>query len=106
MNRMILGIATSAAMVGLSTVGLASPAQAHPHVAQPAHQGAGQEIANGALHAAFDPATLQACGGDPAAYGIETAHHGPDAGTAGNADGCYQVDSWPPASDDSNPAIG
>ena len=31
------------------------------------------------------------CGGDPAAYGLESAHHGPDAGTPSKADGCYMT---------------
>jgi hypothetical protein len=82
--------------------GVSSPALAHPHVvANPDHT---QEIANGQNHAPFN-ADGTTCGGDPAAYGVESAHHGPDSGTPGKADGCYQVDSMPPASDDQNPAI-
>lgn len=77
---------------------------AHPHVASRAHKGAGQVIANGQNHGAFSSSGVT-CGGDPAAYGLETAHHGPDSGTRGKADGCYQVDSMPPGSDDRNPAI-
>ena len=106
MNRMLWAFATAVTTAGIAAVGLSSPAQAHPHDAEPAHHGAGQEIANGALHGVFDPTTSTACGGDAASYGIETAHHGPDAGAPGNADGCYQVESWPPGSDDQNPAIG
>ncbi len=46
------------------------------------------------------------CGGDPAAYGLETAHHGPDAGTLGNSDGCYHTTGGvPPAQDVQNPVI-
>jgi hypothetical protein len=80
-------------------------ASAHPHQALHAHQGAGQVLANGANHG---PATnnIMFCQADPGAYGLETAHHGPDAGTPGNADGCYQLDSWPPTSDVNNPSIG
>lgn len=106
MNRKIWGVVAPSVMVGVASLGLAVPAQAHPHESQPAHQGAGQDLANGALHGNFDPSTGVTCGGDPAAYGLETAHHGPDAGTPGNGDGCYQLDSWPPGSDDNNPAIG
>jgi hypothetical protein len=62
------------------------------------------ELANAQNHGPYQ-ADGTVCGGDPAAYGLETAHHGPDAGTAGNADGCFQVDSMPPGSDDHNPAI-
>ena len=83
---------------------LAGPALAHAHEAEPAHDGAGQELANGQNHGPFDASGVT-CGGDPAAYGLESAHHGPDSGTPGRADGCYQVDSMPPATDDTNPAI-
>ncbi len=83
---------------------LAGPALAHAHVTQPPHDGAGQELANGQNHGPFDASGVT-CGGDPAAYGLESAHHGPDSGTPGKADGCYQVDSMPPGTDDTNPAI-
>ncbi|HJR87653.1 MAG TPA: hypothetical protein VJ930_08370 [Acidimicrobiia bacterium] len=87
-------------VTGLLLVVSASGASAHPHTAN------GQTIANGQNHGPYDPGTGIVCGGDPAAYGLETAHHGPDAGTPGKADGgCFQLDSWPPTSDDSNPAI-
>lgn len=85
-----------------------SAAFAHPHEASPAHQGEGQQIANGQNHGPFTTTTEghgQTCGGDPAAYGLESAHHGPDSGDPGKADGCYETDSMPPASDDNNPAI-
>ena len=83
----------------------AAPAVAHTHHAEPAHGGTGQVIANGQLHAPFVNGV--SCGGDPAAYGLESAHHGPDAGTPGKADGCYMTtDGVPPAQDDQNPAIG
>jgi hypothetical protein len=79
-------------------------ALAHPHEAAPAHQGDGQTIANGQNHGPFVNGT--SCGGDPAAYGLESAHHGPDAGTPGKADGCYQTTgSVPPGQDVSSPAI-
>lgn len=41
-------------------------------------------------------------GAGPAGYGLETAHHGPDAGMPGKADGCYATDGPP---QDNNPAI-
>lgn len=83
----------------------AAPAVAHPHQAQPAHGGTGQVIANGQLHGAFVNGV--SCGGDPAAYGLESAHHGPDAGTPGRADGCYMTTGGvSPGLDDQNPAIG
>lgn len=84
--------------------GLAGPAAAHPHKASVAHQGAGQVIAHGQNHGSYSSTGL-VCGGDPAAYGLETAHHGPDSGTAGRGDGCYQLDSMPPGSDVANPVI-
>jgi len=34
---------------------------------------------------------VSACVGNPAAYGLDTAHYGPDAGTPGRADGCYRT---------------
>ena len=44
----------------------------------------------------------------PAWYGLETAHHGPDATGKGKSDGCYQIEGGlsplNPASD-RNPAI-
>jgi hypothetical protein len=84
----------------------AVPALAHPHTAQN-----GQTIANGQLHGVFnyDPVTdlLVSCDGQPAAYGLESAHHGPDLGTPGNVDGCYATsdpdDASPPP--DRNPGI-
>jgi hypothetical protein len=94
------------ALVGASIVAGALgftglPAEAHPHVAT--HSG--QVIANGQNHGPFVNGV--SCGGDPAAYGLETAHHGPDAGTSGKADGCYQTTgSVPPSQDVANPAIG
>lgn len=91
-----------------AAVATASPALAHPHRIAPAHGGAGQVVANGQNHAPFSSGT--SCGGDPAAYGLETAHHGPDAGVPGRGedsdggrggglDGCYQLDGTSPAGD-------
>jgi hypothetical protein len=82
----------------------AAPAFAHPHQSSVAHQGQGQQLANGQNHGPFVNGV--SCGGDPAAYGLETAHHGPDAGTPGNADGCYQTTgNVPPGQDVQNPVI-
>ena len=98
----------SVALLGAVVVSgwAAIPAFAHPHTAQN-----GQTIANGQLHGPFiynsSTDLLDSCGGDPAAYGLESAHHGPDLGTPGNADGCYATsdpdDASPPP--DRNPGI-
>jgi hypothetical protein len=97
-------LALLAAATALAAWG-AGPAFAHPHQAEPAHQGEGQVIANGQLHGSFSNGV--SCGGDPAAYGLESAHHGPDAGTPGKADGCYATTGGvAPGLDDENPAIG
>jgi len=48
------------------------------------------------------------CGGDPAWYGHEVAHHGRDAGDPGLSDGCYVVPGGLTPGDpnaDRNPAI-
>jgi len=77
-------------------------ASAHPH--QVETPGTTQAIANGQNHGPFVNGV--ACGGDPAAYGLETAHHGPDAGRPGKADGCYQTTgNLPPGQDVENPVI-
>ena len=91
-----------AASIVAGTLGFTGlPAGAHPHVIT----SNGQVIANGQLHGAFVNGV--SCGGDPAGYGLENAHHGPDAGTPGKADGCYQTTgSVPPGQDVSNPSIG
>jgi hypothetical protein len=34
---------------------------------------------------------LEPANSGPAGYGLETAHHGPDAGRPGKGDGCYAV---------------
>jgi hypothetical protein len=87
-------------------VAAAAPVLAHEHKAANAHQGEGQVLANGQNHPRFvqDPVTLEwmSCEtfGDipmqspvgPAWYGLETAHHGPDAATPGKGDGCYMIE--------------
>jgi hypothetical protein len=84
----------------LTTAGTAS---AHPHTVN------GHPIADSQLHAPFNAAG-DSCGGDPAAYGLEVAHHGPDLGTPGFGDGCYRTTvtfngvRWVPTID-RNPAI-
>jgi hypothetical protein len=94
----------SASLCALTGLAFAAPAAAHPHVVSVAHDGAGQVIANAQNHAPFVNGI--SCGGDPAAYGLESAHHGPDAGTPGRADGCYATTGGvPPGADVSNPVI-
>ncbi len=73
------------AALSLLALGSGGPALAHPHVVSTS----GQVLANGQNHGRFVNGV--ACGGDPAAYGLETAHHGPDAGNPGRADGCYMT---------------
>lgn len=79
--------------------GSVGAAWAHVHtVSNPNHV---QNLANGQNHAPFVNDVL--CGVvNPAGYGLETAHHGPDSGAPGAADGCYQRDGAP---DDQSPAI-
>jgi hypothetical protein len=87
----------------------AGAAFAHPHMI--GHNG--QVLANGQNHPAFINGT--SCQSYPSAgpapvgpawYGLETAHHGPDAGTPGKKDGCYQTTgSVPPGQDVQSPVI-
>lgn len=99
-SRRLLALISAGALA----LAVAGPVSAHPHRVSVAHQGAGQVIANGQNHGAFTSG--EACGGDPAAYGLETAHHGPDAGIAGNADGCYLTTGGvAPGADVANPVI-
>jgi len=93
-SRRIFSLVAGAAMA----LALVGPVAAHPHTASNAHGGTGQVIANGQNHGPLVNGAR--CGGDPAAYGLETAHHGPDAGTPGKADGCYTI-----AEADRNPGI-
>lgn len=106
---------TYAATAAATVVALSAPlyAGAHVHVVNtPHHQ---QELANGQNHPGFtyDAQTntstscegvLEPANSGPAGYGLETAHHGPDTGTPGNADGCYSTTGAPPPPDN-NPAI-
>ncbi len=89
----------------------AAPVAAHPHVAENAAHV--QLLANGQNHPGFQAMNAEglrlSCDGvlmppdaGPAGYGLETAHHGPDAGTPGKADGCYAVRGNP---QDGNPGI-
>lgn len=94
------------ALIGAAALALAiaGPVAAHPHRVSVAHGGAGQVIANGQNHGPFVSGV--SCGGDPAAYGLETAHHGPDAGTPGRADGCFSTSGGvAPGADVANPVI-
>jgi hypothetical protein len=100
-------------MAMLAVLG-AGTAVAHPHfVSNPNHD---QLIANGQNHPGFvvDSETglitmcegvLEPANSGPAGYGLETAHHGPDAGTPGKGDGCYAVVDNAPPPPDTNPAI-
>lgn len=122
-------VAVIALVAGLSLMS-ALPAWAHPHAVDQNGDGKwtdengngvrdpGEEpqLANGQNHGPFTVngdgyAETQTDEGDPAAYGIETAHHGPDSGQRGKSDGKYQTDatatsgSSGPGSDDNNPAI-
>jgi hypothetical protein len=81
---------------------LTAQAIAHPHTVR------GREIANGQNHPAFINGV--SCADDDwednAWYGLETAHHGPDAGDPGKRDGCYETTGRvPPGQDVSNPVI-
>jgi hypothetical protein len=104
------------AVIATSVVVSFSPAVAHPHKVKTPHHD--QLLANGQNHPAFlldEDGNLMSCedypklaGYGPAWYGLETAHHGPDASGRGKADGCYQIEGnlspLDPASD-RNPAI-
>ena len=106
-------VALVAALGACASLAAANVAFAHPHAAERAHKGLGQLIANGQNHPAFFMG--ESCesfthlpGYGPAWYGLETAHHGPDAGTPGKGDGCYLIEGrlspLDPASD-RNPGI-
>ena len=105
--------AALAAGAAAAFLGAASGALAHPHKAEHAHGDTGQVIANGQNHPTF--INGESCetfahldGYGPAWYGLETAHHGPDAGDPGRGEGCYQIEGRlsprDPASD-RNPGI-
>jgi len=95
-----LSMAVAAVLAVPLSLGVASPAQAHVHVAENASHT--QPLANGQNHPGFAPVNedglrlmcegvLEPADAGPAAYGLETAHHGPDSGTPGKGDGCYAV---------------
>lgn len=87
----------------LLTLGSSSAAFAHPHTIVIGGETVAV-LANGQNHGPIVNGT--SCGGDPAGYGLETAHHGPDAGTSGKGDGCYQTTgSVPPGQDVTSPVI-
>lgn len=104
-------LALAAAVAALATFMLAAPVAGHPHiVSNPDHD---QVLADGQSHPGFQPinadglrlsceGVLQPANAGPAGYGLETAHHGPDAGTPGKADGCFATVGNP---QDENPAI-
>ena len=101
------------AVVACSALVAAPTGVAHSHYAEPAHGGEGQVLDNGQNHPAFVngescDTNAHLAGYGPAWYGLETAHHGADAGTPGKGDGCYQTEGrlspLNPASDQ-NPAI-
>lgn len=105
MYRCIIVTASAAIAFAINT----GQAAAHPHETGPTDQ----VLANGQDHPGFqllnDDGLRLSCEGflepataGPAGYGLETAHHGPDAGDPGKADGCYAVLGNP---QDNNPAI-
>lgn len=108
--RRVANSLVSLVMVGI-LLGAAAPALAHPHQAENSPQE--QVLANGQNHPGFqatnDDGLRLSCEGvlepadsGPAGYGLETAHHGPDAGDPGKDDGCYAVEGNPT---DGNPGI-
>ena len=104
-----IGMSLAAAVLAVTAMALSGtvPAAAHPHQAN------GQVIANGHNHPAFISGVScesygPAAGGPIGAawYGLESAHHGPDAGDPGKADGCYRTTGGvPPGADVQNPVI-
>ena len=99
-GRWLVGLLATGSLL----VAAVAPVAAHPHVVSSAHRGDGQVLANGQNHGPFVSGVT--CGGDPAAYGLETAHHGPDAGTPGRGDGCYRTTGGvAPGADVANPVI-
>src|SRR5215207_10496651 len=114
MRRIILLVLVGLLMTGVVTVLGAGTATAHSHVASNANHV--QALANGQNHPAFfiDPDTglITSCEGvnelpntGPAFYGLETAHHGPDAGDPGKDEGCYAAEGTLPPPPDTNPSI-
>jgi hypothetical protein len=116
MRRIILLALLALLMTAMLAVVGAGTAAAHSHVVNnPNHQ---QELANEQNHPAFafNPTTglSTSCEGvnelpntGPAFYGLETAHHGPDAGDPGKDEGCYAAEGRPPPPPSHDPsAIG
>ena len=96
MRRITLLATVALLMMAMLAVLGAGTAAAHPHVAEKSPHD--QQIANGQNHPgySYDAATnlSTSCDtsdspGDPAFYGLESAHHGPDAGDPGKDEGCY-----------------
>lgn len=87
----------------LLTALVAAPVAAHPHTVTGGHHV--QVLANGQSHPGFVPGLdgiYRSCGiVGPAGYGLETAHHGPDA-EPGRGDGCFATSGTPT---DRNPAL-
>lgn len=125
--RKRVGRSISVLAMTLAIGSAALPAFAHLHTldpdgdGQPLKTGQGEVVylANGQNHPRFvavGDGTFESCesygpipGSEigPAWYGLETAHHGPDSGDPGKADGCYVADGNPAlGEDDQNPAIG
>jgi hypothetical protein len=111
MRRIILLAMVALLMTAMLAV-LAGTVAAHPHVVS----NPDQVIANGQNHPGFvsdsETGLITMCEGvneppdsGPAGYGLETAHHGADAGTPGKGDGCYAVEDDAPPPPDTNPAI-
>lgn len=110
-GRLRARLTVAAAMAALAALTLTGLVAAHPHVvSNPSHD---QVLADGQNHPGFQPinadglrlsceGVLEPATAGPAGYGLETAHHGPDAGTPGKADGCYATVGNP---QDENPAI-
>lgn len=96
-------------LAGSAALLLSSAAYAHPHlVVTPGTGPEGQVIANGQNHPAF--VNGDSCADDDwpdnAWYGLETAHHGPDAGDPGRDDSCYTTTgNVAPGEDVENPVI-
>jgi hypothetical protein len=118
MRRIILLVTVALLMTTMVALLGAGTVAAHPHVAEKSPHD--QQIANGQNHPAYsyDAATNLSTScedpddpndpSDPAFYGLESAHHGPDAGDPGKDEGCYAategIDGVPPPPD-TNPAI-
>jgi hypothetical protein len=101
--RRVLFAFVVAALLCVPTV-----ASAHQHVIDTPNREEDTVLAHGQNHPPFIGGTsCESYGpGDPAGYGLETAHHGPDAGTPGKSDGCYQTTgNVPPGQDVQNPVI-